>query len=55
MLEDDTQFGEAVAQRIEHALDEHRLAVEDVDVRVGCFAVNQQRHAERRHALEYRA
>ena len=54
VLEHDAQFGHAAAQRVEHPLDEHRLAVEDVDLGVGHLAVDQQRHAERRHALQHR-
>ena len=55
MLEHDLQRGEIAHQRGEHALDEHRLAVEDVDLAVGHFAMDQQRHADPLHRLEHRA
>ena len=54
VLEHDAQFGQPAAQRVEHPVDEHRLAVEDIDLRVGHLAVDQQRHADLRHALEHR-
>ena len=36
------------------ALDEHLLAVEDVDVRIGHLAVHQERHVDLFHALQTR-
>ena len=33
------------------ALDKNRLAIEDVDVRVGHLAVDEERHADLLHAL----
>ena len=38
----------------EHPLDEHRLAVEEIDRRIGHFAMNQQRQAELLHLGERR-
>ena len=52
VLEDDAQRREVAAQRLEHPVDEHRLAVEDVDVGIGHLAVHQQRHADPLHRLE---
>ena len=46
--------GMARDQRREHAVDEARLAVEDVHRRVRHFAVHQQRQVARCHALEHR-
>ncbi|MPL73085.1 hypothetical protein SDC9_18878 [bioreactor metagenome] len=43
------------AHRVEHALDEHRLAVEDVDGRVGDLAMHAQRQADLGHRLEHAA
>ena len=54
VFEDDAQFGEAAAQRIEHPLDEHRLAVEHIDLGVGDLAVDQQRHPEPGHMFQDR-
>ena len=54
MLEDDFELGEVADQRGQHAVDEHRLAVEHVDVRVGDLAVDAQHHADRLHPLERR-
>ena len=48
MLEDDTQLRQPLHQRCEHPVDEHRLAVEDVDSRIGYLTVDAQRHADRR-------
>ena len=55
MLEDDLQRREVADQPGEHALDEHRLAVEDVDLRIGDLAMDQQRHADPLHRLQRRA
>lgn len=46
VLEDDLQLRELLADRFHHLLDKARLAVEDIDGRVGHFAVDQQRHAD---------
>ena len=35
-------------------VNEHRFAVEDVDMRVGHFAMHQQRHADALHRLQHR-
>jgi hypothetical protein len=47
VLEHDLQLGEVAAQRNHHAVDEHGLAVEQVDVGVGHLAVHQQQQAVR--------
>ena len=44
--------GKSRDQRREHAVDEHRLAVEDVDLGIGHLAVDEQRHADPLHRLE---
>jgi hypothetical protein len=54
VLKNDPQFGKASNQGHQDALDEHGLAVEQIDVRVGDLAVDQEGHAERGHALEHR-
>ena len=54
VLHHDTQAGDALAQRVEHALDEHGLAVENVDLRIGDLAMNAKRQADFGHALEHR-
>ena len=38
----------------QHPLDEHRLAIEDVDLGVGDLAVDQQRHADALEGLKHR-
>jgi hypothetical protein len=52
VLEDDFQFGEIAAQRDELLLDEHGLAVEQVDVAAGDLAVHQKQHAGFLHGFE---
>jgi hypothetical protein len=52
VLEDDFELGEIAAQRDELLLDEHRLAVEQVDVAAGDLAVHQQQHAGALHGFE---
>jgi hypothetical protein len=54
MLEHDLERGEIGHQLAQRALDEHRLAVEDIDMAVGHFAMDQQRHADLLHALQHR-
>ncbi len=54
MLEDDPQLGQAAGERREHPVDEHRLAVEDVDIRVGDLAVDEERHPAPGHRFEHR-
>jgi hypothetical protein len=39
-------------QRRQDAVDEHRFAVEDVDIGIGDFAVDEQRHSDRLHPLQ---
>ena len=39
-------------QRLHHAVDKHRLAVENIDMTFGDFAVHQQRHAAALHFLQ---
>ena len=41
-------------RRGEHAIDEDRLAIEDVDVGIGDLAMDEQRHADPLHRLERR-
>jgi hypothetical protein len=45
VLEHDLQVAAPREQRAQVPVDEHRLAVEDVDLRVGDLAVHQQRQA----------
>jgi len=40
VFEDHLQLRQPVHQRLEHAVDEDRLPVEDIDVRGGHFAMN---------------
>jgi hypothetical protein len=48
-----TTFSREVApQRLHHAVDEHRLAVEHVDLGVGHLAVHQQQQAVALHRLQ---
>ena len=47
--------GKSRDQRREHALDEHRLAVENVDLGIGDLAMDEQRHADPLHRLQRRA
>ncbi len=55
VLHDDPQLREVGADRLQVALDEHRLTVEDVDLRIDHFAMHQQRQADRLHPLQHRA
>ena len=43
-------FGKSQGQRQQHGVDEHLLAVEEVDRRIGHFAMHQQRQADALHA-----
>ena len=54
MFEHPAQAGQGFHQRLQRARDEHRLTVEDIDMRVGHFAVDEQRHADRFHPREHR-
>jgi hypothetical protein len=47
VLEHHLQRREVAPQRLHHAVDEHRLAVEQVDLGVGHLAVHQQQQAAR--------
>ena len=47
-------FGKRFTSGAERAVDEHRLAIEDVDLGVGHLAVDQQRQARALHRLEHR-
>ena len=53
MLEHDFEPGEVADDARQHAFDEHRLAVEHVDVRVGHLAVDAQHHADLLHPREH--
>jgi hypothetical protein len=44
--------GKVAPQRLHHALDEHRLAVEDVDLGVGHLAMHQQQQALALHRVQ---
>jgi hypothetical protein len=46
------QLGEIAAQRHQLLLDEHRLAVEQVDIRAGDLAVHQQQDAFALHGFQ---
>ena len=52
VLEDDFQLRKIFAQRHQVFIYEHRLAVEQIDIRIGDFTVHQQRHACALHGLE---
>ena len=52
VLQHDLQARMALQQRHQHLVEEHRLAVEDVDVGIGHLAVDQQRHAGLLHRLQ---
>src|SRR4051812_23143483 len=53
MLEHDLKAGEIADHTAQHALDEHCLAVEHIDVRVGYLAVDAQHHPDFLHPLEH--
>ena len=53
MLEHHLQTGEILQQRDHDPVDEHRLAVEDIDIGVGHLAMDQQRHADPLHPLQH--
>ena len=40
MLQHDAQAGEVGEQRRQHAIEEHRFAIEDVDRRIGDLAMD---------------
>ena len=53
MLQDHAQAGKLPRPLRQIALDEHRLAVEDVDLGIDVLAVHQERHVDLFHALEH--
>ena len=53
MLQDHAQAGELLRPFRQIALDEHRLAVEDVDLGIDVLAVHQERHVDLFHALQH--
>ena len=53
VLQDEAQAGELLHPLGQIALDEHRLAVEDVDLGIDVLAVHQERHADLFHALQH--
>ena len=54
MLKDHLQRGQALAQRLHHGLDKTGFTVEDVNVSMRHFTVNQQRHTQFLHAFQNR-
>ena len=54
MLQHDAQFRQPAAQGVEHALDKHRLPVENIDFGIGHLAMDQEGHTDRGHALQHR-
>ncbi len=54
VLENDLETRIAHQQRLQHALDEHLFAVEDVDRRVGYLAMHQQRQPSFLHRRQHR-
>ena len=53
MLEHDLQRRKVVNKTGQCAFDKHGLAVKNVDVMVGDFAVDEQRHADPLHGFEH--
>ena len=53
VLQDEAQAGKLLHPFRQVALDEHRLAVEDVDLGIDVLAVHQERHVDLFHALEH--
>src|SRR3546814_15157046 len=54
MFQNDLQRRKIAYQLGERALDEHRLTVEDVDVRLGDLAMDEPRPADRLHPVQNR-
>ena len=52
MLEDEAQAGKLLHPFRQVAIDERRLAIENIDVRVGILAMHEERHADLFHALQ---
>ena len=53
VLEHHLEAWKVAKQRRQPLLDEHLLAVEDVDVRAGMLAVDEERHADRLHPCQH--
>ena len=53
MLEHNLQLGMAVPQWCQMAFDEHRLSVEDIDLAVRDFTMDQQGHADPGHRFQH--
>ena len=53
MLHRHLQFRQALAQGIEHRLDEHGLTVENIDFRRRYLAMDAERQTDLRHALQH--
>ena len=51
VLHHNFQLGHGLPQRLQHALDEHRFAIEDVDLRIRHLAVHQQGYAVALHGF----
>ena len=54
MFEHYPQLRQVGYQPHQRTLDKHRLAIENVDIGVSHFPMDQQRHADRGHAFEHR-
>ena len=55
MFHNHAQIGGFAPDRVQHAVDEHRLAVKDVNIGVGDFAMHAQRQANFGHAFQHAA
>ena len=54
MLEDDPELRKVAGEAAQNAVDIDGFAIEDVDLRVRDFAMDQQRHADPLHRLQRR-
>ena len=54
MLKHDLEAGEIAHDLAQDAVDEHGLAVKNIDVGLGYFAVQQERHADLLHRRKHR-
>jgi len=54
VLQDEAQTGKSRRPRCEIPLDEHGLAVEDVDIGIDILAMHQERHADLFHPFQHR-
>ena len=52
MFKNDLESRKTLHQSAQSAFDKHGLPVKDIDIMVGHFAVDQQRHTNRLHSLE---